>query len=206
MQFALNSDPGTAISTGNTVTALAVTIPVLASNYDDYDAELIKLEDVTFTETGTFASGTNYTLNNGSDQIALRTNFSEADYIGTNIPTETLDVTAIAGIYNGTVQVYPRLLTDFVVVTGINNPDGIVSMNIYPNPSNGLFTLEMNASKAGTFNVEIINIQGQVVFTREINQDGFYKETIDISNNASGIYYLRINDGKNLKVSKIMIQ
>ncbi|MCK5168433.1 MAG: T9SS type A sorting domain-containing protein, partial [Bacteroidales bacterium] len=93
-----------------------------------------------------------------------------------------------------------------ITATGISNPDGFVSMNIYPNPSNGNFTLEMNASKAGTFNVEIINIQGQVVFTKEINQDGFYKETIDISNNASGIYYLRINDGKNLKVSKIMIQ
>lgn len=207
MQFKLKEDPGTAISTGNEVTAQVVTIPELAGNYANYDAELIKLEDVTFTETtGTFVYQNNYTLNNGSDQVALRTNFESADYIGTNIPTETLDVTAIAGIYDLTVQVYPRLLTDFVIVTGINNPDGIVSMNIYPNPSNGNFTLEMNASKAGTFNVEIINIQGQVVFTKEINQDGFYKETIDISDNASGIYYIRINDGKNLKVSKIIIQ
>lgn len=207
MQFALVEDPGAAVSTGNTVDAQVVTIPTLAANYDDYDAELIMLEDVTFSETGTFAAGENYTLNNGSDQVAMRTNFSDVDYIGEDIPTETLDVTALAGIYNGDIQVYPRSQSDMVVVTtGITNPDGIVSMNIFPNPNNGMFTFEMNASKAGSFNVQIINIQGQVVYNKEVNQDGFYKEQIDISNEATGIYYIRINDGKDTKVSKIMIQ
>lgn len=94
----------------------------------------------------------------------------------------------------------------YSVITGIDNPDGIVSMNIFPNPSNGLFNLEMNASKAGNFNVEIINIQGQVVYSKQINQDGFYKDQIDISKEAKGIYYIRINDGMNMQVSKIMIQ
>ena len=79
-------------------------------------------------------------------------------------------------------------------------------MNIFPNPNNGLFTLELNTSKARAFNVEIINIQGQVVYAKEIQQDGFYKDQIDLSKEASGIYYIRINDGKNLKVSKVMIQ
>ncbi len=206
MQFVLNEDPGAAISSGNTIAAQAVTIPELASNYTNYDAELIMLEDVTFSETVNFEAGTNYTLNNGSDQIAVRTQFSSADYIGTAIPTDKLDVTAIAGIYNSTIQVYPRSLADFVVVTGIGTPDGMVSMNIFPNPSNGLFNLEMNASKAGSFNVEIINIQGQVVYSKQINQDGFYKDQIDISKEAKGIYYIRINDGVDMQVSKIMIQ
>lgn len=94
----------------------------------------------------------------------------------------------------------------YSVSTGINNPDGIVSMNVYPNPSNGEFTLEMNASKAGTFNVEIINIQGQVIYQKEISQDEFYRESIDISEKARGLYYIRITDGKNMKISKIMVQ
>ncbi len=94
----------------------------------------------------------------------------------------------------------------YSITTGINNPDGIVSMNVYPNPSNGAFTLEMNASKAGTFNMEIINIQGQVIYQKQISQDGFYRESIDISQKARGIYYIRINDGKSMKISKIIIQ
>ncbi len=94
----------------------------------------------------------------------------------------------------------------YSVSTGINNPDGIVSMNIYPNPSNGAFTFEMNASKAGTFNVEIINIQGQVVYQKQITQDGFYRESIDIIEKARGLYYIRITDGKSMRISKLMIQ
>ncbi|HRW62345.1 MAG TPA: T9SS type A sorting domain-containing protein, partial [Bacteroidales bacterium] len=61
-------------------------------------------------------------------------------------------------------------------------------------------------SKAGTFNVEIINIQGQVVYQKQITQDGYYRETIDISHNAKGIYYVRIMDSKEAKVSKLIIQ
>jgi hypothetical protein len=64
----------------------------------------------------------------------------------------------------------------------------------------------MNASKAGTFNVEIFNIQGQVIYTKEITQDGFFKDQIDISKELGGVYYIRINDGNSMKVSKIMIQ
>ncbi len=94
----------------------------------------------------------------------------------------------------------------YSVITGINDPEGILSMNIFPNPNNGLFTLEMNTSKAGAFYIEIINLQGQIVFSKQIQQEGFYRDEINLSNEASGIYYIRINDGINNKVSKIMIQ
>jgi hypothetical protein len=105
-----------------------------------------------------------------------------------------LDATDYTGNYSVTV------------VNGISNPDGIVTMNIFPNPSNGLFTLEMNASKAGTFKVEIINIQGQIIYSNEIHQNGFYKDQIDITKENSGVYYIRVNDGNSTKVSKFMIQ
>ena len=95
---------------------------------------------------------------------------------------------------------------NYSITTGINNPKDIVSLNIFPNPNNGLFTLELNANKAETFNIEIINIQGQLVFNKEFTQDGFYKCQIDLSNEARGIYYIRINDGINIKISKIIIQ
>ncbi|MGC9375173.1 MAG: T9SS type A sorting domain-containing protein, partial [Bacteroidales bacterium] len=115
-------------------------------------------------------------------------------------------ITGLRQTYFGD-KITPRNDDDIVdVSTGINNPDEIVSMNVYPNPSNGAFTLEMNASKAGTFKVEIINIQGQVVYQKQITQDGFYRESIDISDKARGMYYIRLNDGQSMKITKIMIQ
>ncbi len=98
------------------------------------------------------------------------------------------------------------LTGSYSIATNINNPDGIVSLNVYPNPNKGEFTLEMNARKAGTFHVEIINMLGQVVYQKQISQDGFYRESIDISDKASGLYYIKMSDGTSEKVAKILIQ
>lgn len=203
MQFVLKEDPGAAISSGNTITAQAVTITELVSNYADYDAELIKLEDVTMTETGTFESGTNYTLNNGSDQIALRTNFSTADYIGTAIPEETLDITALAGAYKGTPQVYPRSLSDFVVVTGISDNLALNSVKLYPNPSNGLVTLELNNVNNEELFVEVYDVIGKLIYKTNITEN---RTDIDLTQMNAGIYYVSVNNNSSKKVSKIMIQ
>jgi len=103
-------------------------------------------------------------------------------------------------------ELYSEEYGSYSITVGINNPDAIVSMNVFPNPSNGQFTLELNAQKAGTFNVEIVNISGQVVFEKQIVQDGIFKSAIDISNSAKGVYYIRINDGTSVNVQKIVIQ
>jgi predicted extracellular nuclease len=159
---------------------------------------------------------------NDNDASELTTVLSYGDAEGSEDTDVTFAETATANEFEGTIPAsastvyYLISATDgtfdaeytgsYSVITGIDNPDGIVSMNIFPNPSEGLFTLEMNASKAGSFNVEIINIQGQVVYSKQINQDGFYKDQIDISKEAKGIYYIRINDGVDMQVSKIIIQ
>ncbi|PLX15261.1 MAG: hypothetical protein C0597_09060 [Marinilabiliales bacterium] len=161
------------------------------------------------------------------EEVTDASNLTVKLYYGSSEGSEdtevTFAVTSTDNVFEGTIpasatDVYYKITASdgsvtstatgnySITSTGIGNPDGIVSMNIFPNPNNGLFTLEMNTSKAGAFNVEIINIQGQVVYAKEIQQDGFYKDQIDISKEASGIYYIRINDGVNMKVSKVMIQ
>ncbi len=155
-----------------------------------------------------------------ADNLVTKLLYGSAEGSETN--EVTFSITATANVFSGTIPasastVYYKITADdgeltaeytgnYSITVGINNPDGIVSMNIFPNPSEGLFTLEMNASKAGSFNVDIINIQGQVVYSKQINQDGFYKDQINLSKEAKGIYYIRINDGVDMRVSKIMIQ
>lgn len=170
-------------------------------------------EDVTITVSIT---------DNDNDASELTNELFYGSALGSENTEVTFAETATANEFEGTIPAsastvyYLITATDgtfdaeyagsYSVITGIDNPDGIVSMNIFPNPSNGLFTIEMNASKAGNFNIDIINIQGQVVYSKQINQDGFYKDQIDLSNEARGIYYIRINDSNDMKVSKIMIQ
>ncbi|MCB2196816.1 MAG: choice-of-anchor J domain-containing protein [Bacteroidetes bacterium] len=184
------------------------------------------ISDVTIaptTPTATDEVTVSATITDGDTETAnLTASLMYGSAEGSEDTEVTFTETATADVFEGTIPassatVYYKVTAadeyfntehtgSYSITTGIGTPDGIVSMNIFPNPNNGMFTLEMNASKAGSFNVQIINIQGQVVYNKEVNQDGFYKEQIDISNEASGIYYIRINDGKNTKVSKIMIQ
>jgi hypothetical protein len=94
----------------------------------------------------------------------------------------------------------------YSITTGINDPASFVSVHIYPNPSNGQFNIELNAQKAGKFDIEIVNVLGQVIYQKQIDQDGTHKDIIDISDKAKGLYYIRITDGTSTKVQKLMIK
>lgn len=154
-------------------------------------------------------------------------NITGALYWGTAEGSENTSVTftqeGFTSVFNGTIPastsstiyyvieandgtLITELAGSYSITTGINDPSGFVTMNIYPNPNNGQFTLELNAQKAGTFNVEIVNVAGQVVYQKQIEQDGLYKEQVNISEKAKGMYYIRINDGTSVKVQKLMIQ
>lgn len=110
------ADPGAAVSTGNPVTPI---VTDLASLTSADQAKLIRIPSVTFTSTGTFASGQNYDIEDPSGSKAdgvFRTAFSEADYIGEAIPEITLNaMVALVGEFNGTMQLTSRNLADFIM-------------------------------------------------------------------------------------------
>jgi subtilisin-like proprotein convertase family protein len=79
-------------------------------------------------------------------------------------------------------------------------------IEIFPNPSKGRFIISI---KGITSNLEIVitSPEGKIIFEDKIsaNSSDFSRE-IDISGNYRGIYFLRITNGKTVRVEKIMIQ
>jgi hypothetical protein len=71
---------------------------------------------------------------------------------------------------------------DFVItpVTGMESP-AFGEVVIYPNPTNGMFTVEANEGQ-----IRILNLEGKVVVETLMNN----KNTIDISNQPAGAYIL----------------
>ena len=94
LQFIPISDPGAATSTGNSITPQVVTLAQLTTNFEDYEAELVKVESATFSDAGTdFANGTVYVITDGSKSTYnFRTSFYDVDYIGTAIPSGPQDL------------------------------------------------------------------------------------------------------------------
>lgn len=80
------------------------------------------------------------------------------------------------------------LVQTVVSCTGVSENSYGISIEVYPNPNNGEFILNIN-SPIENFSCELVNILGQPVLKTEINE---LKQKIQISEIAGGIYYLRV--------------
>ena len=80
------------------------------------------------------------------------------------------------------------------VVTGISNKNSNSDfVNIYPNPNNGQFNILLNSNKAETIIVNVYNIEGQKVISKNINKiEGEYNYTFNANSLAGGIYNLQL--------------
>ncbi|MBK7181605.1 MAG: T9SS type A sorting domain-containing protein [Bacteroidetes bacterium] len=93
-----------------------------------------------------------------------------------------------------------------VIVTGIaSNAAQVVS--IYPNPSNGVFTLNINNAASNQVVISIMDIQGKVVYSEsDKNVSAQYNKQINLTNLAKGIYYVKLNIGSEVQIQKLIIQ
>ncbi len=80
------------------------------------------------------------------------------------------------------------------------------NINIYPNPSNGLFTLSIRELNHLDIDVSIIDVTGQVVFREQISDANSYIELkYDLRHLPSGTYILIIRDRNSVSQKKLII-
>ena len=93
------------------------------------------------------------------------------------------------------------------VVTGINDPEIAKNIVLYPNPSNGIFSVEINNVLQGKLEVAVLDIQGKEVYLSEVNNpSGFKNLSIDISQKPKGTYFLRLQNGKDIITKRLIIR
>ncbi len=77
---------------------------------------------------------------------------------------------------------------------------------VFPNPNKGIFTLEVNTVLNSNIEIQLINVQGQII--KYISQENIteYRKQFDVSENSKSIYYLKVNNGEQIDIKKVVIQ
>ena len=98
-------------------------------------------------------------------------------------------------------------ITEIDIITSIEAAEFFNSFRIYPNPSNGLFTMQLNLKNKENINIKVINSLSSVVFEKQnIIADGNYSETLNLSNLKAGVYFIKIESATINICEKLIIK
>jgi hypothetical protein len=84
---------------------------------------------------------------------------------------------------------------EVISYVGIDNPLAGLDIKLYPNPNDGMFIIESEMIEWKDAVLEVFNEKGQLIWIREIKDEtGPLRESVDLSNEADGLYLLRVRN------------
>ncbi|MBT6745988.1 MAG: T9SS type A sorting domain-containing protein [Flavobacteriales bacterium] len=111
--------------------------------------------------------------------------------------TPGAEVTAVAVDGNGCMSAASAGV--IAVAVGIDDEAAASAVNLYPNPNNGIFTIEGN----GNYSVTIRNMLGQTIYTGMMNSSTM---SFDLSNVNKGVYFVNISNDSFETTEKVVIK
>ena len=80
-------------------------------------------------------------------------------------------------------------------------------LQVYPNPSRGIFNVEFNSDDVQNIVIKVTNAMGEEIYIEKLtNFVGQYTNQLDLSEYAKGVYFLRIVSDRGTIDNKIILQ
>lgn len=165
---------------------------------DGIQGQLVKMENVTFSQTGTFDRYGFYTVTQeGSTDTAIYVTSNYDNIKGQDIPTGAQNIVGVnmrtaaysAGYGSDRLPsryyILPREIT---AVTGISE-NGKTAYSVYPNPTSDNITLNVSGDAT---HVALYNVMGMQVANQTVTVGA---NTVNMSQLPAGVYFLRIFNG-----------
>jgi hypothetical protein len=125
-----------------------------------------------------------------------------ADFVIPQMPQGTYSVYVVAnGIPSNPVLLTTNCSAGINEIAGGNN-----DVTVYPNPNNGVFTIEANSEELRAKSVAVFNVLGEQVYFQSNIQNSTFK--ISMGNQPAGVYFYRVltEDGRVLGNGKMVIE
>jgi len=194
LQFTPESDAGAPASTGNVITPEVVTLTQLNTTWENYEAELVKVTNLTFTgATGNFANGTIYPVSDaGAVTGNFRTTFSGVDYIGTPVPTAPIDLVVLPNSRVDGNFITSRNLADMIILVPsitVTSPNG---GQFYQQGTTQTITW-VSSNFTGNVKIELTGTNASVL-AASVPNTGSYTWNISPTQTIATDYKVKISD------------
>ena len=99
-------------------------------------------------------------------------------------------------------------IPDFELASGtlsLQNVSVEKKLSLYPNPVSDKLTIGFPASLKGKYTIEIVNVQGKVIYSYQGNQSIIHSIQLnDIEYLPSGVYFIKLSDRNSVFSGKIL--
>lgn len=79
-----------------------------------------------------------------------------------------------------------------------------IEFSVYPNPTNGVFYLSIEDYSDETYQVRIVDLIGKEIESRKVSAN--QEEIFDLSTAPKGIYFVKITQGRDQIIKRLVIQ
>ena len=142
--------------------------------------------------------GSTYLWSNGETSQTI---VADTSGFGYGLQDLSVEVTTDIGCINS-----GGILIEFINCTGIEELSSI-SIKNYPNPTNGIFKIELKGDINNPVDIKIINTNGVTVYNlNNIHISETYTQNINISNFADGAYTVVVVNNKTSATTKIILR
>lgn len=87
-----------------------------------------------------------------------------------------------------------------------NSEIAFQDLAVYPNPSNGNFTVEFQSKSNNKIGIDIFDIRGRKVYGKSFENTGMFRQNLALTNIEPGIYMVSIVDGDAKTIKKIVVE
>ena len=86
------------------------------------------------------------------------------------------------------------------------NENALQNFVVYPNPSNGNFTVQFNSNSSNSIKIGVHDMRGRQIFDKVYQNAAVFNQNIQLNNLQSGVYLVSVQDGDTKEVKRIIIE